>query len=567
MRKKLFLTILSMLILLPFNVKAKEPTAVPLYNDSDYMYIKVDGEADNGTSVLVMLLQKDKVLNDLSYDNSCILNFDRIIVGENKIFSTEFLMDVTDDVRYDSGSYCVVVNYIENGITKQKEIPDIRFVKKSVRDNVLLLIQGIVTGDDVYSIIDNHSDNLMLDSGCVTSYLNNASICQNTNSKILAAKSEIQTAGDFKNVFEKHTAFSMINSADQGSIGGLLSSYQHLFLYDMTSFEIDPDNKGEIFKRISEKNFLDETEMKNYINEISYVILAQNAQRWGVLEGILFDTYKSIFNLNINELSGISDASKVYVEMLKNIPFESITDINNKYILAAKSVREAENETEDSYETGSTGGGSGGGIGGGALPGIVPEQEEIDEPIENKAAHFEDIGTCEWARDAIEYLYSQNIISGKTDTEFMPNDKITRAEFVKMVIGAFYQIDESSRCNFLDVDENNWSYKYIATAFEKGIVNGVGSNTFKPDDNIIRQDMAVILYKCVYAGQKVQDGALEFKDTNEISDYALDAVEKLSTEKIINGFDDNTFAPKKNATRAEAAKMIYSLLMRLQGGV
>ena len=182
MRKKLFLAILSILLLLSVNVSAKEPAAVSLYDDSDYMYIKVDGEADCGTSVLVMLLQRDKRLIDLSYDSSCILNLDRIVVGENKSFSTEFLMDVTDDKRYDGGSYCVVVNYVENGKAKQKEITDIKFVKKSVRDEVSLLIQQIKTSDDIYNIVYNHSDDLMLDSQCVTSYLNDASVFQAVNS-------------------------------------------------------------------------------------------------------------------------------------------------------------------------------------------------------------------------------------------------------------------------------------------------------------------------------------------------------------------------------------------------
>ena len=562
MRKKLFLAILSILLLLSVNVSAKEPAAVSLYDDSDYMYIKVDGEADCGTSVLVMLLQRDKRLIDLSYDSSCILNLDRIVVGENKSFSTEFLMDVTDDKRYDGGSYCVVVNYVENGKAKQKEITDIKFVKKSVRDEVSLLIQQIKTSDDIYNIVYNHSDDLMLDSQCVTSYLNDASVFQAVNSGIFALKSGIQGAGDFKNIFERCAAFYMINSADENRIVDLLGKYQYLFLYDMTAFDIDANNKTEIYTRISEKSFVDEAEMIKYVNEIPYVILAQNAQRWGLLEGILTDTYKKIFNLNTDELSQISDASRVYVKMLDSVPFESIEDINNKYLLAIQNVVEEENEKENSYGGGSRGGGSGGGV----IPVVVPEPQKENTEV-NKAAEFVDIDNCEWAREAIEYLYSKNIINGKSDTEFMPDDNVTRAEFVKMVIGAFYDADETARCNFSDVNKNNWSYKYIATAFEKGIVNGIGENTFKPDNNIIRQDMATILYKCVYAGQISGDGVITFKDTDKISDYAIDAVKKLSREKIINGFEDNTFAPQKNATRAEAAKMIYNLLMRLQEGV
>ena len=122
------------------------------------------------------------------------------------------------------------------------------------------------------------------------------------------------------------------------------------------------------------------------------------------------------------------------------------------------------------------------------------------------------------------------------------------------------RIDTSNtNCNFSDVADDVWYHDAVAIAVNNGIVTGVSENEFAPDALITRQDMAVMISRAAQAAQlNIPSGAeLVFTDNTEISDYASQAVAEMSRAKIITGFEDGTFSPKTNATRAQAVVMIY----------
>ena len=216
-----------------------------------------------------------------------------------------------------------------------------------------------------------------------------------------------------------------------------------------------------------------------------------------------------------------------------------------------------------------SGGGGGGSVSGGnsfTAPAVnisvdtSTQQPPVTQPPEN-SVRFNDLDNVEWAAEAINALADMNIISGKSDGIFAPEDNITRAEFSKIVVNAFGFADDNAATDaFSDVNENDWYYSSIAAAYNNGIINGYEDGTFGVNDNITRQDMAVIIYRAAEkAGisfDKVNE-EVEFDDEDEISDYARDAVTTLQTAGIINGISDTEFAPSMNATRAQAAKMIY----------
>ena len=79
---------------------------------------------------------------------------------------------------------------------------------------------------------------------------------------------------------------------------------------------------------------------------------------------------------------------------------------------------------------------------------------------------------------------------------------------------------------------------------------------------VTRQDMAAILYRTAkYKGIPLPDGSdNSFADSDEIAQYALEAVNSLAEAHVINGMDTDHFAPNGYATRAQAAKMVYELL-------
>ncbi len=238
----------------------------------------------------------------------------------------------------------------------------------------------------------------------------------------------------------------------------------------------------------------------------------------------------------------------------------------------------------------STSSGSGGGGGGGstsstgstsnidtsgtiaqANPGTITtpqsSQEIVDELIQQREEaenRFTDIGGVSWARDAINGLYDAGIINGKTETTFAPNDNVTRAEFAKMLMGVFGLTSSGfTTSSFYDVPTDAWYFQSVESAYNLGIINGVSAGYFDPDANITRQDMAVMVMRAAtVAGQSVTavEEAITFADDASIADYAKEAVSTLQAAGIINGVSDTEFAPVSNATRAQAAQILYSFL-------
>ena len=177
------------------------------------------------------------------------------------------------------------------------------------------------------------------------------------------------------------------------------------------------------------------------------------------------------------------------------------------------------------------------------------------------AVGFGDLSGFDWAKESINALYNNGIISGKANGIFAPADSVTRAEFVKMIVLALFETDSSASSDFADVDKNSWSYPYISTAFKMGLVQG-SANFFGASDNITRQDMAVIISRCMEKKNLIpaSKDAVAFDDNNLISDYAKSAVAFMKTEGITNGKGNNLFAPLDNLTRAEAAVIIMRVI-------
>ena len=238
-----------------------------------------------------------------------------------------------------------------------------------------------------------------------------------------------------------------------------------------------------------------------------------------------------------------------------------------------------------SSSSSSSGGGGGGSVSsvggssnvntGGAIagnnPGVITTppigQEVVDELVQQKEEaenRFTDIGSVSWARDAINSLYDAGIINGKTETTFAPNDNVTRAEFAKMLMGVFgLNSDAFTTSSFYDVSPSDWYFQSVESAYNLGIINGVAPAYFDPNANITRQDMAVMVVRAATVSGKAiptVNEAKTFADEASIADYAKDAVSTLQVGGIIDGVTDTTFAPTDNATRAQAAKILYSFL-------
>lgn len=221
-------------------------------------------------------------------------------------------------------------------------------------------------------------------------------------------------------------------------------------------------------------------------------------------------------------------------------------------------------------QSSSSGGSSGKGSGGGSsvvynVPAKKAEELtnelKITNKIENEGTIFEDI-SGHWAENTINNMMKKGVVKGVTATSFEPDRKITRAEFLTVILRAA-DIEEKVYTNeFVDVNADDWYSGVVATAYSLGLISGFDGK-FNPNDNITRQEMAKLLVSVyeIKNETKIPDtGNVQYKDSQDISDWAAEYVRKAYNAKLMLGDDNNNFNPKSSATRAEAAAAVERFL-------
>jgi len=170
-----------------------------------------------------------------------------------------------------------------------------------------------------------------------------------------------------------------------------------------------------------------------------------------------------------------------------------------------------------------------------------------------------------WAKNYIEMLASRGIINGKAEKLYMPGDTITREEFVKLVVELLDISKSDGESVFDDVHKDTWYASYVNTAYENNIINGISKTQFGVGMPIKRQDMAKII-NTVLKTKGIESAPAEetvFVDHKDISEYAKEHVLSIYNLGIISGDENKNFNPNSFATRAEAAKMVYGMLVQL----
>ncbi len=173
---------------------------------------------------------------------------------------------------------------------------------------------------------------------------------------------------------------------------------------------------------------------------------------------------------------------------------------------------------------------------------------------------FADVAEGDWFHDAVQYVNQNSIVSGTAATAFSPKTPLSRA----MIVTILYRLEGEPNVKSLSYPFSdscpNWSADAIKWAYQNNIVTGKGNGCFVPNESITRQDLAVILSRyAAFAGVKLPSvrSYTEFADKGRISGYAADAVQALYRAGVINGKGDNAFDPLGRATRAEAVTMLY----------
>ncbi|WP_139083906.1 endo-1,4-beta-xylanase [Paenibacillus sp. HGF5] len=172
---------------------------------------------------------------------------------------------------------------------------------------------------------------------------------------------------------------------------------------------------------------------------------------------------------------------------------------------------------------------------------------------------FHDLKHVPWAIDAIETMASRGFIQGVSETLFDPQNEITRADFLVMLVRVLeLEGPSEGRAAFGDVTSSAYYYKHVQIAAELGLVQGVGGNRFSPDTPMTRQDMMLVTQRALEAaGKKLEgEGALDaFADGDEVAEYAKSSAAVLAGSGIVNGMNGK-ISPKAYFTRAQAAVIL-----------
>jgi hypothetical protein len=176
---------------------------------------------------------------------------------------------------------------------------------------------------------------------------------------------------------------------------------------------------------------------------------------------------------------------------------------------------------------------------------------------------FEDI-VGHWAQDYIEKFYIREWVVGYEDGLFRPDRYVTRAEFTAMVVKIFKGEIKPANSVFSDVRENDWFYNVVNYANAEGLIKGYENGTFRPHDNMSRQDAAVLVSNLFDVDFFIGAKEYKFKDEDTFPEYSYQSIKNLASHEFVKGYPDETFRPFNLITRAEAVRMLDVVLKYIE---
>lgn len=195
---------------------------------------------------------------------------------------------------------------------------------------------------------------------------------------------------------------------------------------------------------------------------------------------------------------------------------------------------------------------------------FAPLPDDTQKPCDGGAdcpsRGFTDLGSVgTWYHEAVDYVLRNGLMGGYGNGTFGPNNNLTRAQFAQILFNKEGRPVVNYLLQYGDVAEGAWYTEAIRWATSRGIVGGYGNGTFGPNDNITREQLAVMLWR--YAGSPAAtDKELHFTDADQASGYALEALRWAVENGIINGYGDGQLAPQGLATRGQVAQMLMNFL-------
>ena len=380
----------------------------------------------------------------------------------------------------------------------------------------------------------------------------------------IAADAAIDPAGLLK-LYEKAVMVEYLNAATGEGLKAYIDKHvEELGFKDTkgyTKIYNDSDRlsdkvKTEFLKAVAAADISgkDVSEISAVLEDAALISLLSYTDSPGVIEAVIGEFEDEILAAGA-DIDAFKDAATLSVcrDVIDAQPFESLEDF-------AEELNAVIPDGNGGSSGGSGGGGGGSSSSGSKVSYSFSDVAPVIPDVPNASSYvFNDIATVVWAHEAITVLHEKGIISGRPDGSFAPDAAVTREEFVKMLVAALGFETSGAAADFADVSGNEWFAPYVYTAYNNGIVSGMGDG-FGVGRNISRQDMAVMCANALKVkGAELKAVKAESKFADNISDYAKEAVEKLYSAGLINGLSDTEFGATGTTTRAQAAKLLYEV--------
>ena len=188
---------------------------------------------------------------------------------------------------------------------------------------------------------------------------------------------------------------------------------------------------------------------------------------------------------------------------------------------------------------------------------------DIDERLDLavKEELYDDVSADDWFFENVCEATELGLMSGIGNGEFDPDGTSSRAMAAMVLWNLDGNTESTTATSFPDVNETDWYLSAALWAGESKVINGYGDGTFAGNENVTREQMAVMIYNYAkYCGldTSVTSTALDFHDASEVHSWALDGMAWCVEHDIFQGTDTGLLQPRQDITRAQLAKVIVT---------
>ncbi len=169
--------------------------------------------------------------------------------------------------------------------------------------------------------------------------------------------------------------------------------------------------------------------------------------------------------------------------------------------------------------------------------------------------YFKDIQN-HWAGEQILNMELRGWMKGTSNITFSPHKTLTRAQGAVILVRALGLEEKAyDLSSFRDVGEAYWAKNEIEIAAKHGIAYGYEDGSYRPEQSITREEMAVMVGRILKDLKDISANEPLYNDV-EKNRWSFEIISRMTNNGVFNGFEDNTFRPTENITRAQMAALM-----------